>query len=485
MEIGGSGAAVDDVASAGALVSDARRQVAIGQYHLAIACLAYADLRLERERAELPPDIRGRVRPGEFVADELALMLRQQPWHVRCLVNRTRRIQSGLPIVWKGFAAGDVDAEQVLMIDRVARRATKLATVTAIDEQAVGAAACRSPKQLGAWLLRLLVQLEPEAFAERHRRALADRRVTVVQGIDGMGYVTGETTAADAAEIDALLTAAARSLGAADPRTQEQRRADLFADLLLGRVQFDPAVEGQQSSPVEPNQWTEPSQWVEIEDVDPNTGELLGTRRQPLDAEDRPLEADPLPAGAGSPRTVIRRPRALRVGVVVPLSSLLGLSETPGELVDRSGFVPAGTLRDTIAAAVDVDPEHPDPGTQLLFTRLLTDDGGRLLDATELGRFPSRRLAEAVRIRAGSCRHPTCTVPADQCDLDHREPHPSGPTSAANLDPHCRRHHTGKTFGRLANTRDADEVAWLMPDETTYRVSDDPLPTGRRRPARS
>ena len=87
--------------------------------------------------------------------------------------------------------------------------------------------------------MRLIVRLEPLAFAQRHRRALADRRVTVVQGPDGMGYVTGEMTAADAAAVDALLTAAARSLGCDDPRTEQQRRADLVADLLLGRLGFD------------------------------------------------------------------------------------------------------------------------------------------------------------------------------------------------------------------------------------------------------
>ena len=123
------------------------------------------------------------------------------------------------------------------MMDRIARRAVEAATLHAVDEQAPTAAQNRTAKQLGAWLLRLIAQLEPDAFAHRHRRALADRRVTVAQGADGIGYVTGEVSAPDAAEIDSLLTAAARSLGADDPRSQQQRRADLFADLLLGRLE--------------------------------------------------------------------------------------------------------------------------------------------------------------------------------------------------------------------------------------------------------
>ena len=116
---------------------------------------------------------------------------------------------------------------------------------------------------------------------------------------------------------------------------------------------------------------------------------------------------------------------------------------------------------------------------QVLFTRLLTDNGGRLLDVTELGRHPSARLAEAIKIRAGSCRFPTCTVPADLCDLDHHQPVPDGETSGRNLDPFCRRHHRGKTFAWLAAHRDEYGVDWTMPDAEHYRCLDQPLPTGR------
>ena len=206
--------------------------------------------------------------------------------------------------------------------------------MAAIDEQAVDAAHTRSPKQLQVWLLRLVVQLEPLAFAQRHRRALAERRVTVVQGTDGIGYVTGEVSAVDAAAIDALLAATSRSLGAEDPRTDQQRRADLFADLLLGRITFDDQPEDEEEEEEEkgeqrddPDLAEEPRAsaeeeddqdvaehaarprrrqtirtsprtagdpqggsvgWLEVEDIDPDTGELLGTYLQRLDADGQP-----------------------------------------------------------------------------------------------------------------------------------------------------------------------------------------------------
>ena len=383
-----------------------------------------------------------------------------------------------LPTVWEGLRRGDLDAEQIRVIDRVARRVTKAATLAAIDDQLIDAAHTKTPKQLQVWLLRLVVQLEPLAFAERHRRALADRRVTVVQGVDGIGYVTGEISAADAAAIDGILARLARSLGAEDPRTDQQRRADLFADLLLGRLAFDqPGEDDDEDNQDGPDEEEIAAEWLEVENIDPDTGELLGTHLQRFTGDGQPMGEPVDPAThqpTGQAPTLIKRPRTTRIGVVVPLSSLLGATDTPGELLDRSGVIPGEMLRNQIAEALDADS-----GTQVLFTRLLTDNSGRLLDTTELGRYPSTRLAEAITIRAGTCGFPTCTVSADRCDLDHHQPVPKGATSGKNIDPFCRRHHRGKTFAWLACLRDDHGIDWTIPDAEHYRCTDQPLPTGQ------
>jgi hypothetical protein len=501
-----------NVSTARDAAADARRAAAKAQAQLAEAAVRYADGRIAEETAaarasDLPQ--RKRPKPGEFVADELSVILRDQPYQVRCLLARSRRLATGLPTVWEAFRRGDLDAEQVWVIDRVARRVTEAATLAAIDDQVVDAAQARTPKQLSTWVLRLVVRLEPEAFAERHRRALAERRVTVVQGADGMGYVTGEVSAADAAAIDGMLAAAARDLGADDPRTEQQRRADLFADLLLGRLAFDDDTETDDDiddddtaddedtaddvdDDAETDDYNEvsedsdaedaapreagDSEWLEVEQIDPDTGEVLGTHLQRIDRDGQPVgrPVDTLTRRPfGQLPKPVRRPRTVRIGVVVPLSSMLGVNDVPAELADRSGFVPGEELRQQIADAIQANSRD-----EVLFTRLLTDDGGRLLDTTELGRYASSRLAEAIMIRAGTCRFPTCTVPADRCDLDHHQPHPHGPTSGTNEDPFCRRHHRGKTFAWLACIRDDYGVDWTMPDAEHYRCLDEPLPTG-------
>jgi hypothetical protein len=522
----------DDTWAAREAVVVARRDAAMAQARLAEAAVRYADARIAGDiAAGVGSGRRSRAKPGEFAADELALMLRGQPYQVRCLVARARRMATGLPTVWEAFRRGDIDADQIRVIDRVGRRVSETATLAAIDEQAVDAADTRSPKQLQVWLLRLVVQLEPLAFAQRHRRALAERRVTVVQGTDGMGYVTGEISGVDAAAIDALLAATSRSLGTEDPRTDQQRRADLLADLLLGRITFDnqpeeeeeeeeqqEGKEGEEADDQNLARHSRPSTeeaddqdvaehsgasaeetddqdvaedsggsaggggvvWLEVEDIDPDTGELLGTHLQRLDADGQPTGEPVDPTSAITPGVkpsvgprLIKRPRTTRIGVVVPLASLLDASDAPGELADRSGFIPGDILKNQISDAL------ANAGDQVLFTRLLTDNGGRLLDVTELGSRPSARLAEAINIRAGSCRFPTCTVPANLCDLDHHQPLPHGETSGRNMDPFCRRHHRGKTFAWHAAHRDNDGVDWTMPDAEHYRCIDQPLPTGQ------
>src|SRR5215213_1781370 len=189
------GEELEDLRAVGNEVAAARRQAARALVRLAEITMRYAEVRTALDRQDAAVGRAGRARPGEFVADELSLMLRQQPYPVRCLIARSRRLAADLPTVWQAFRDGDLDAEQVAVIDRVARRVAEPHTLTAIDEQAVAAAQSRCPKQLAGWLLRLVVRLEPLAFEQRHRRAPAERRVIVVQGADGLGYVTGEVSA--------------------------------------------------------------------------------------------------------------------------------------------------------------------------------------------------------------------------------------------------------------------------------------------------
>ncbi|HET9777813.1 MAG TPA: hypothetical protein VFP81_00875 [Propionibacteriaceae bacterium] len=80
-----------DAATAHEAVADARQEAAAALARLAVAAVRYADARIAEETAAAAtsglPRIK-RATPGEFVADELAVMLRDQPYQVRCLLAR-------------------------------------------------------------------------------------------------------------------------------------------------------------------------------------------------------------------------------------------------------------------------------------------------------------------------------------------------------------------------------------------------------------
>jgi hypothetical protein len=159
------------------------------------------------------------------------------------------------------------------------------------------------------------------------------------------------------------------------------------------------------------------------------------------------------------------RPAPVVIGVVVSIQSLAGATNTPGQLMDRSAMVPAGTIRDMAQQ----------PGT--LFYRLLTDEQGNLLDVTEMGRFPSRKLGMAVKFRDGTCSGPTCTKPASDCDLDHLVPVPNGPTTASNLNDKCRHDHRAKTHAGHMSARTGEHASsWTTPTGHRYLTADPPLP---------
>lgn len=121
------------------------------------------------------------------------------------------------------------------------------------------------------------------------------------------------------------------------------------------------------------------------------------------------------------------------IGVIVPIGSLAGLTDEPGEAIDGSFALPADMVRDLAS----------EPGT--LFYRILKNPLGHILDIAEIGYRPSTTLRRAVEFRDGTCQFATCSRPAIECDLDHQIPWPHGPTTGDNLHALCRRHHQMKT----------------------------------------
>lgn len=125
-----------------------------------------------------------------------------------------------------------------------------------------------------------------------------------------------------------------------------------------------------------------------------------------------------------------RRP-VVETVVTVDLTTLLGLTQRPGEL---SGYGPI-----TAEYARELSK-------QAWLRRLVTDPlDGRMLDLGRDRYRPSAGLRRLIEARDRTCRHIGCSRRATSCDIDHRVAWPLGGTDEANLHLMCPMHHDIKT----------------------------------------
>jgi hypothetical protein len=136
--------------------------------------------------------------------------------------------------------------------------------------------------------------------------------------------------------------------------------------------------------------------------------------------------------------------------VTVDLTTLLGLTQRPGEL---SGFGP-------------ISPETArELAKDATLRRLVTDPmTGIMIDLGARYR-PSPALGRIVNALHRTCRFPGCSRRAIECDGDHARSHRSGgATSTTNLHPLCRMHHNLKTHKRWMVELNPDGTeTWTSP----------------------
>ncbi|MGK3647905.1 DUF222 domain-containing protein [Pseudarthrobacter enclensis] len=237
----------------------------------------------------------------------------------------------------------------------------------------------------------------PDSLEVRHALAVADRRMEYRPEADGMARISLVLPGGTACAIWNKATAIARGLqGPEEARTMPQLRADAGANLLLGE-----------------------------------TGADLGKLPSP--------KAD--------------------VMVTVPVFSLLGATDEPGE-VDGFGPVPASVARTLVGE-----------GAGSLY-RLLVDprDGAPL----EIGRT-SYRLPESLkrwlRLRDGTCTFPGCSNHTADNENDHLTAwEHGGATGVSNLGQVCPKHHRLKHQSRWTPTpASKDEPpGWTSPTGRHY-----------------
>ncbi len=255
--------------------------------------------------------------------------------------------------------------------------------------------------------------IDPDAARERRVEAEDKRHVGINPLDNGMAEVYGTVAASAATAFDRRLSALAKEVCAADPRTMDQRRADALTALAQGR----------------------------------QLACMCGRSDCPTNI--RQASADP---GSGAVKVVIN--------VVASEHTVLGTSGAPGYLAGY-GVIDAEQVRALAAAAASlhaVDSETTRAQSLSYQPPAALERAVRCRDLT--CRFPGcSRPAELCDVDH--------TVP-----FNHADPIAGGRTVWENLKCLCRLHHRLKTFGGWRDRQLADgTVVWTSPTGRIYRTS--------------
>ncbi|MDJ0421396.1 HNH endonuclease [Dietzia kunjamensis] len=262
-------------------------------------------------------------------------------------------------------------------------------------------------------------RLDPEGAEDARARAALTRTVRFRSGRDGMASMWAKLPLADAELLRGRIETDARAAsGDGVPGTLDQLRADALASLAVYAPAPAPA---------------------------PAPADAGGTDSGPGD--DGSIELGEVTVGADMPRPSLGNAaaagRPIRVSVIAAAAQ---------GLPNRVEFVHGAyssyswlcqQLLEGADARVRFELVDPAPG---------------VLDSPEhaLRYLITPAMAERIRMRDGTCRHPGCSVPAEDCDVDHviafntKDPELGGPTTEWNLVCLCRKHHREKTFGTNA-----------------------------------
>ncbi len=154
-----------------------------------------------------------------------------------------------LPQTWALLKAGEISYRHTEVICEQAW-SLQPDLVPAFEGLATRRAAEQTVNQLRQAARRAAARIDPASAEQRHQRAVADRKVEFRPAADGMVLLPVLVDAPQGQLIFTMLTAAATLLPASDPRTMDQKRADLLVDAVLSGLPHDalPELQGRRPS---------------------------------------------------------------------------------------------------------------------------------------------------------------------------------------------------------------------------------------------
>jgi Domain of unknown function (DUF222) len=451
----------------------------------------------------------------EYVADELAAALTLTGRAAQEERDLAWQLANVLPATLAALAEGQIDLARAKVIaDGTAELDPDHAA--AVEAAVLPKASGQTTGQLRAAVAKAVLTADPAAASRQREAAQARAHVSCWTGPSGTGHLEGhdlpsaQTLAADA-RLGQIATAwkAQGAQGGMD-----LLRAHAYLGLLLGHDTTSPPASllpsdhltahpapttdvgrlGSARPGTTPAPTSDDGQpQVPAGLRAPSSGPHPGPGLYPESAS----HPDPGPEqGYGLP------PVAAMINLTVPLTTLLRLSDNPGE---AGGYGPVAS--DTARLLAGAAARHP--ATRWQFT-VTSPDGHAVGTGTarpmhrgavpaqgwtvtvipialgdcdhhqrEPGYRPSPALARLIRARTTTCSFPGCRRPARQCDLDHSIAYEDGgPTCPCNLAPLCRHHHRVKQAEGWSLIQPVPGVlVWLTPAGRRYTTLPSQHPT--------
>ncbi|GLB65231.1 hypothetical protein NCCP2495_31110 [Dietzia sp. NCCP-2495] len=429
-----------------------------------VQCVEHADCSVDPDDSRPGFTV---VDPSEMAAAHLVAMYPISTGEAEELLSFAADLHFKYPAVLQAMSDGRMDmgiakvmATQMRSVDESVLPLVQKKVVDAYLES-VESGERPSRKTVRARIDKIITKHDRDAVSARKKDAVRDRCVRISKGQDGMASLyailnadeaavlaesikakvaadraaedaaaSTDTTATDAATADGTGTGTAAATGTTtgadntpgsgapysdsgmekDGYSYNERRADALMSLLLG----DRAPNSTGTS-LAPESDTS---------TDPSTGSPAST---------------PAGTGTGTGTGLMLRPK---ITVIAPTGgNLTGWNDQARVEFARTGEGALQSLLEMLATSDGATLQQIDP-----------TPGADDAPDTALRYRPGAALSHRVRLRDGTCRHPGCSIPADDCDLDHvvpfnhSNPEAGGHTVESNLACLCRFHHRLKTF---------------------------------------
>lgn len=143
-----------------------------------------------------------------------------------------------LPAVFSALLSGRIDRRRAgVLVKGLASLPPE--TAQSLAAEVIERASQSTSGQLAAYLRKRSLEADPDLAQRRYEEALAERRLDLEASEEGTAHISGyDLPAQEAVAALHRITEIAFSLTGNDDRTLDQVRADVFLDLLLGKV-FD------------------------------------------------------------------------------------------------------------------------------------------------------------------------------------------------------------------------------------------------------